>query len=111
MATILIEILRAPVDRQLPAEAYYVLLDFSSDSFGANATADSNRAALSRRPLSSMANRAVEPYLTPAAAIEEAQRKLRVSLLPGDVIEFNGAQYHGADAAMSAVKQAQPQWA
>ena len=111
MSTILIEILRSPADRQLPAEAYYVLLDFPPYSIGASAIADSERAALSRRPLSSMVNRAVEPHLTPAAAIEDAQRKLRVSLLPGDVIEFNGAQYDGVDTTMQAMKHAQPQWA
>jgi hypothetical protein len=111
MATILIEILRSPADRQLPAEAYYVLLDFPPNSFEATITADSERAALSRRSLSSMVNRTVEPYLTPESAIEEAQRKLRVSLLPGDVIEFNGGQYNGVDAAMQAMKQAHLQWA
>ena len=110
MANILIEILRFPSDRQLPAIDYYVLLDFRPIQAGTNVVADTAVASTSRRPLSSMDNRTVLSQPTPSAAIKDAQRKLQVSFQSEDTIEFNGTQYASVAVAVNAIKQAQRQW-
>jgi hypothetical protein len=110
MANILIEILRFPSDRQLPALDYYVLLDFLPLIAGTNIIADTATVSTSRRPLSSMDNRTVLSQPTPTLAIKDAQQKLQASFQPQDKIEFKGTQYASVAAAVNAITQAQWQW-
>ena len=110
MTNILIEVLRFPTDRLLPAIDYYVLLDTRPRSALTDTTTNPTAAPVSHRTLSSMDNRTVVPQPTPAAAIEDAKRRLQASFVPKDVIEFNGTPHASVEAALATITQAQSTW-
>lgn len=110
MTNILIEVFRFPIDRRLPAIDYYILLETRQRSASTNTVTDPTIAPASHRTLSSMDNRTVVPQPTPAAAIEDAKRRLQASVLPQDVIEFNGVHYASVSDVIIAIAQAESQW-
>ena len=110
MASLLLEIFRFPSDRQLPAIAYYVLLDHRPQPKVAKKKSATAAKSGYRQPISSTDFRTAIAQPTPQSAINEMRRKLEECIEPGDTIEYDGKSYSQVLDVVQAVVRTRPKW-
>ena len=110
MANLFLEIFRFPSDRQLPAIAYYVLLDHRAESAVLTSETEATTESGYRQPLSSTDFRTAVAQATPQAAINETRRKLEQCLETGDTVEYDGTSYSRVLDVVQAIVQTRDKW-